>query len=109
MYYKYITEEAWYDNFINNNCTAGTYAVLHASMLDTMIIPGHYEYDSSESYPYIVKDCYERIKFSPWFVNSTCGSLEAAITKAKLLVDAVGIDNVKVIKNVPFDQFIKIV
>ena len=45
---------------------------------------------------------------SPWFVHATYGSLEAALEKAKTLVDMLGIENIKLIKVVPFDQFIKI-
>ena len=76
------------------------------SNIETVTIPGHYE-ESNES-PYIIIDTYKKIQLSPWFVNSTCGSLETAISKAKTLIEMLGIENVKVIKAVPFDQFIKI-
>jgi hypothetical protein len=72
----------------------------------TTIIPGHYE--EAIDAPYLIKDTYKRIKLSPWFVNYTCGSLEAALGKARVLVDMLGIENVKVIKIVPFDQFVRI-
>lgn len=74
--------------------------------IKTVIIPGHYE-ESVEA-PYLIADTYKRIQLSPWFVNCTCGSLEAAITKAKALVDMIGIENVKIIKTVSVDQFVKI-
>ena len=74
--------------------------------IETITIPGHYE-ESNES-PYLIIDTYKKIQLSPWFVNCTCGSLESAISKAKMLIEALGIENVKVIKLVPFDQFIKI-
>lgn len=72
----------------------------------TTIIPGHYE--EAIDAPYLIKDTYKRIKLSPWFVNYTCGSLEAALGKARVLVDMLGIENVKLIKVVPFDQFVRI-
>lgn len=72
----------------------------------TTTIPGHYE--EAIDAPYLIKDTYKRIKLSPWFVNYTCGSLEAALGKARVLVDMLGIENVKVIKVVPFDQFVRI-
>lgn len=72
----------------------------------TTIIPGHYE--EAIDAPYLIKDTYKRIKLSPWFVNYTCGSLEAALGKARVLVDMLGIENVKLIKVVPIDQFVRI-
>lgn len=72
----------------------------------TTTIPGHYE--EAIDAPYLIKDTYKRIKLSPWFVNYTCGSLEAALGKARVLVDMLGIENVKLIKVVPFDQFVRI-
>ena len=59
-------------------------------------------------YPYVVKDFYVRIPMSPWFLSSCYGSLDSAIEKCKKLVDMVGMENVKLIKLVPFDQRIKI-
>lgn len=85
----------------------GTHSVvLHKSMIETMTIPGHME--TTNAYPYLIKDTYKRILLTPWFVNSTCGSLEAALTKAKKLVDMIGIENVKLIKLVDIDQFVKV-
>lgn len=75
--------------------------------LETMEIPGHYE-DVIDA-PYLIKDQYKRIENSPWIVNCTVGSLAAALEKAKKLVDMIGIENVKVIKLVPFDQYLKII
>lgn len=76
------------------------------AQIKTDVIPGHYE--ESTDAPYLIKDTYKRIQLSPWFVNATYGSLEAALERAKTLVDMLGIANVKLIKLVPFDQFIKI-
>ena len=64
--------------------------------------------DSTFKFPYMIIDTYERVSFSPWFVVHTCGSLESALEKAKMIVNHIGINNVKVIKIVPFDQKIKI-
>ncbi len=80
--------------------------VVNNAQLETTTIPGHYE-EALDS-PYLIMDTYKRIQLSPWFVNCTCGSLESALTKARLLVDMLGIENVKLIKVVPFDQFVKI-
>ena len=79
---------------------------IQQSQVSTTSIPGHYE-DTVE-YPYLVIDTYKAIPMSPWFVHATYGSLEAALTKAKVLVEMLGIENIKLIKTVPFDQFIKI-
>ena len=76
------------------------------TQIQTKLIPGHYE-DTTE-YPYLIIDTYKSIPMSPWFVHATYGSLEAALTKAKSLVEMLGIENIKLIKIVPFDQFIKI-
>ena len=76
------------------------------SDIETLPIPAHYEDDNDA--PYVIIDTYKKIQLSPWFVNCTCGSLESAITKAKKLIEMIGIENVKVIKVVPFDQSIKI-
>lgn len=65
-------------------------------------------YDSTFKFPYMIIDTYEKVSFSPWFVVHTCGSLESALEKAKMIVNHIGINNVKVIKIVPFDQKIKI-
>lgn len=89
----------------NANNLYGSVTVTQAQ-IETIQIPGHYE--GVIDAPYLIKDTYKRIQLSPWFVNYTCGSLEAAIDKARVLVDMLGMENVKVIKIVPFDQFIKI-
>ena len=70
------------------------------------VIPAHYE-DTGES-PYYIKDTYEKINLSPWIQHSVHNSLESALTSARKLVSMIGIDNVKLIKYVPFDQFINI-
>ena len=83
-----------------------TGATIKPNQVKTTTIPGHYE-DTTE-YPYLIIDTYKLIPMSPWFVHATYGSLEAALTKAKALVEMLGIENIKLIKVVPFDQFIKI-
>lgn len=89
----------------NNSNLYGSVTVTQAQ-IETTQIPGHY--DDAQEAPYLIIDTYKRIQLSPWFVNCTCGSLESALTKARTLVDMLGIENVKLIKLVPFDQFIKI-
>ena len=89
--------------YATNVCNAMTLAI---SDLQTIEIPEHYE-DSPEN-PYMIKDTYARIEDSPWMINCITGSLTAAMTKAKKIVDVLGIENVKVIKLVAVDQFIKI-
>jgi hypothetical protein len=62
-----------------------------------------------KSYPYVLKDKYERILTRPWFVYCTCGSLNAAMERVKTLINKVGIENVQICKCVPLDQFPKLV
>ena len=94
--------------FAGNTDSRGLYskATIKHTQLQTVTIPGHYE--EATTAPYLIKDTYKRIQLSPWFVNATYGSLEAALERAKTLVDMIGINNVKLIKLVPFDQFVKI-
>ena len=79
---------------------------IKSSQIQTYNVPGHYE--ETTEYPYVIKDTYRRIQMSPWFVHATYSSLESALERAKLLVDMIGLENVKLIKLVPFDQFVKI-
>lgn len=58
--------------------------------------------------PYVIADQYERVMFDPWFSVAVTGSLQAALEKAKTVIQAIGIKNVKIIKLVNYDQFIKI-
>lgn len=105
-----LTKGVYGLSYLSKAFFAGKAIIVREDCLKRKIIPGHYEDATSEDIaPYVVKDTYARAKTSPWFVNSTYGSLEAALDKAKMLVDAIGIDNVKVIKVVPIDQFVKIV
>lgn len=96
------------NTFKGNLSPAGLYSsvTVKNTQLKTVQIPGHYE-DVTDA-PYAIKDTYKRIQLSPWFVNTTTGSLETALKRVKTLADMLGIDNVKLIKIVPFDQFIKI-
>lgn len=97
-----------YSSLFGSPSSDGLYSsvTITQAQIATVQIPGHYE--EVIDAPYLIKDTYKRIQLSPWFVNYTCGSLEAAIDKARVLVDMLGMENVKVIKIVPFDQFIKI-
>lgn len=87
----------------NNACTT---IEINSVDVETYTIPAHYE--EVAEYPYAVCDTYERIEQSPWFILSTHASLTSALEKARTVVKAIGIDNVKLIKVVPTDQFIKI-
>lgn len=69
-------------------------------------IPEHYE--DTDTNAYYIKDEYVPIPLSPWMLHSIHASLESALESAKKLVSMVGIDNVKLVKHVPLDQFIKI-
>lgn len=69
-------------------------------------IPAHYE--TSGKAPYLIKDNYKKIPLSPWILHSVHNSLESGLEKAKEIVSMIGIDNVKLIKTVPFNQFVKI-
>lgn len=80
--------------------------VIEPKDIQTYTIPAHYE--EVAEYPYLICDTYERIEQSPWFILSTHASLQSALEKVKAIVKTVGIDNVKLIKVVPTEQFIKI-
>lgn len=70
------------------------------------IIPAHYEETGKN--PYYIKDTYRKIEQSPWMLHSVHKSLEHGLEVAKTLVAMLGINNVKLIKYVPVDQFIQI-
>lgn len=91
---------------VANKDNACTKIRIQPSHIETYTIPAHYE--EVADYPYIICDTYERVEQSPWFILSTHGSLASALEKAKAVVKAVGINNVKLIKVVPTEQFIKI-
>lgn len=94
------------DRCVLNKDSACTKVRITPSHVETYTIPAHYE--DVADYPYVIYDTYERIEQSPWFILSTHGSLTSALEKAKAVVKAVGLNNVKLIKIVPTDQFIKI-
>lgn len=91
---------------VSNEDNACTKVRIIPKHIETYTIPAHYE--DVADYPYVIYDTYERIEQSPWFILSTHGSLTSALEKAKAVVKAVGLNNVKLIKIVPTDQFIKI-
>ena len=106
-YYPYYSNITTTHNNASNSNT-GLYNILgvKTSNIETKNVPGHYEEVVDD--PYIIKDTYKRIQMSPWFVHATYGSLETALEKAKILVDMIGLENVKLVKIVPFDQFVEI-
>lgn len=59
--------------------------------------------------PNLMYEKMERIKMQPWFLITTVNSLQAAMTKAKELVNIYGKDAVKIGKVVPLEQYIEIV
>lgn len=103
--YRYLTN-ADYQIVQNNSGRAFSTIGLSPAQVETYEIPSHYEEVSG--YPYVICDTYERIEQSPWFILSSHASLASALEKAKMIADAVGLENVKMIKVVPTDQFIKI-
>lgn len=80
--------------------------IVTQSNLTRYPIPAHYE--PSGKAPYLIKDNYKKIPLSPWILHSVHNSLESGLEKARVLASMIGIDNVKLIKTVPFDQFVKI-
>ena len=68
-----------------------------------------YSNENTNDYPYVLKDRMERVPMSPWFVHSTHGSLNSAMTKARVLANLIGHENIKIGKVVPLDQYIEIV
>jgi hypothetical protein len=80
--------------------------IVDQSNLTRYPIPAHYE--PSGKAPYLIKDNYKKIPLSPWILHSVHNSLESGLEKARVLASMIGIDNVKLIKTVPFDQFVKI-
>jgi hypothetical protein len=85
----------------NNTAKINEYTVL-------LTEKGEAKFDAKHQWPYMIIDVYERVWFSPWFSVHVCGSLNSALEKAKVIVSAIGIDNVKIIKLVNLDQFIRI-
>lgn len=83
-----------------------TKVTLNPDYIKTYKIPGHWE-ESSET-PYAIHDKYEKVAQEPWFPFSTEHSLEKALDKARGLVEKIGLENVKLVKVVPTDQFLKI-
>jgi hypothetical protein len=62
----------------------------------------------SDSAPFFIKDVYKKIDESPWMIYSHEKSLQAAVNKCKALVKRIGIDNVKLIKNINVDNIIDV-
>ena len=94
------------DRCVKNKDNACTKVIIKSSHVEEYTIPAHYE-EYAES-PYVICDTYKRVEQSPWFILSIHGSLTAALEKAKTAVKAVGLNNVKLIKVVPTEQFVKI-
>ena len=103
---KKALSQAAYTSVSNNKGVPYSTVTISSEKVETYEIPAHYE--EVADYPYVVCDTYEQIEQSPWFILSTHGSITSALEKAKAVVKSVGINNVKLIKVVPTEQFIKI-
>ena len=102
--HAFPTGHSGYGQLDNSNLYGSV--TIKSSQIENIEVPGHYE--ETTEYPYVIKDTYKRIQMTPWFIHATYSSLESALEKAKMLVEMIGLNNVKLIKIVPFDQFIKI-
>lgn len=105
QYKKPVTNAIEFESEENINNIYGS-IVIRKEHIDTAIVPAHYEEVIDP--PYLVKDVYQRVMATPWFVHCVCGSLNAALDKARQLAATHGIENVKLVKKVPIDHFIKI-
>lgn len=67
------------------------------------------EHVDEHQYPYAIKDYYIRVPMAPWCAGGVYPSLESALQKCRVLADMMGgVDNIKLIKLVPFDQKVRI-
>lgn len=98
--------DAAYNSVLSAGGLGFTEIKIQPHQVETYEIPAHFE--EQADYPYAICDTYERIEQSPWFILSTHESLTSALEKVKAVVKAVGVENVKLIKVVPTDQFVKI-
>ena len=78
-------------------------------MNESPVADVHSPKDDKKEIPYLYYDNMKRIKLDPWFLYSTHASLNAAMAKAKELVNILGKDAVKIGKVIPLDQYIEIV
>lgn len=61
-------------------------------------------------YPYVIKDVYAKVPFnSPWIQGPIYGSLQAALEKCRVIASSIGIENIKLVKIVPYNQKIDLV
>ena len=97
-------------NTVESGISSGRFActkvTLNPSYIKTYKIPGHWE--ESSDVPYAVHDMYEKVAQEPWFPFAKEHSLEKALEKARTLVEKIGLENVRLVKVVPTDQFLKI-
>lgn len=98
---------SWRDferNINSGNMFAST-VTLNTKHLKTYKIPAHWEISTDA--PYCVHDVYNKVMQEPWFQYSIRGSFQASLEDARMLIDKIGLENVKMIKLVPTDQFLK--
>lgn len=96
---KSVLESAGYDSI----CTEVD--IIGKNISQKVLLPNEYNSDSA---PYFIKDIYKKIDEAPWMVYSHEKSLQAAVNKCKSLVKRVGIDNVKLIKNINVESIIDV-
>ena len=76
-------------------------------------ITGEADYNPPEKdakqIPYVYYERMKRVKLDPWFLHSTYASLNAAMGRARELVNLLGKESVKIGKVVPLEQYIEIV
>lgn len=107
--YKSGSYYSTYSGYVIDSAISGdiyTSFVIKPAQVQTMAIPAHYE-EVIEA-PYMIKDTYQKVDGEPWFVLKTSGSLASVIETAKKVADAIGLENLKLIKEVPIDQKIRI-
>ena len=94
-----VLESAGYDSICTEVSITGN------NISQKVLLPNEYNSDSA---PYFIKDIYKKIDEAPWMVYSHEKSLQAAVNKCKALVKRVGIDNVKLIKNINVESIIDV-
>ena len=101
-----VPEQQW-NNYLQTYkiSVCSQITIAQTNLLKT-IIPEHEEPMGTP--PYYIKDNYKKIEMSPWMIHSIHNSLESALQSARKIVSMIGMENVKLIKYVPIDQFVKL-
>lgn len=99
-------ETSTWDTYITDDIQELSKIEVTQDNLIKTIIPEHEE--PMGVAPYYIKDNYKKIEMSPWMIHSIHNSLESALQSARKIVSMIGMENVKLIKYVPIDQFVKL-